>query len=88
MELLSDVKDQLVEKITIILPLSAIESTLVNELSTLVSEQSGPTELYFKISDPDENMYIDFIARPVKLSVGKQLISFLNECPELEFRIN
>ncbi|MEG1403613.1 DNA polymerase III subunit alpha [Bacteroides sp.] len=88
MELLPDVKEKLVEKMTIMIPLSAIDSTLVNELSTLVKERTGNTELYFKINDPDEKMYVDFIARPIKLSVGKELISFLNQHPELEFRIN
>ncbi len=28
------------------------------------------------------------ISRPVKLSVGRELITYLKERPELEFRIN
>lgn len=88
MELLPDVKDKLIEKITILIPLSVLDATLINELATLTKERPGNTELYFKVNDPDGKMYVDLIARPVKLSVGKELISFLNERPELDFRIN
>ena len=88
MELLPDVKEKLIEKITVFIPLSALNSALITELATLTKERPGNTELYFKISDPEGNMAVDFIARPVKLSIGKELISFFNERPELEFRIN
>ena len=46
------------------------------------------TALYFKVMDKDEKMHVDLISRPVKLSVGKDLITYLKERPELEFRIN
>ena len=33
-------------------------------------------------------MSVDLISRPVKLSVGRDLITYLKERPELGFRIN
>ena len=88
MELLPDVKEKLVEKITILVPLSVLNSAMVAELSSLTKDHPGNTELYFKVTDRDEKMHVDLISRPVKLSVGKELISYLKERPELEFRIN
>ena len=88
MELLPDVKEKLVEKITILIPLSALNSALVAELSSLTKDHPGNTELYFKVTDKDEKMVVDLISRPVKLSVGRELISYLKERPELECRIN
>ena len=88
MELLPDVKEKLVEKITILIPLSALNSALVAELSSLTKDHPGNTELYFKVTDKDEKMVVDLISRPVKLSVGRELIYYLKERPELEFRIN
>ena len=88
-ELLPDVKEKLVEKITVVIPLLKLDSALVTELSTLTKETPGETELYFKIKDPDDHaISLDFVAKPVKLSVGKSLISYLNEHSELEFYIN
>jgi len=33
-------------------------------------------------------MTVDLISRPVKLSVGRELITYLKERSDLEFRIN
>ena len=88
MELLPDVKEKLVERITISIPLDALDSTMIMELSTLIKDHPGTTELYFKVIDSDQNMHIDLFSRPTKLSVGKELVSFIKEKPELDFRIN
>ena len=88
MELLPDVKEKLIERLTISIPLNALDSTLIMELSTLIKEHKGNTELFFKVIDTDQNLQIDLFSRPIKLSVGKDLISFIKEKPELDFRIN
>ena len=88
MELLPDVKEKLIEKITILIPLSVLNKALITELSELTKARPGTTELYFRVTDPDSRMTVDLVSRPVKLSVGRELISYLKERPELEFRIN
>ncbi len=88
MELLPDVKERLITKLTILIPLSILNTTLVTELEALSKDSPGTTELYFKISDPESKMVVDLISRPIKLSVGRELISYLSEHPELDFRIN
>lgn len=88
MELLPDVKEKLIEKITILIPLAVLNKALVAELAELTKKRPGTTELYFKILDSDSKMSVDLVSRPVKLSVGRELISYLKEHPEFEFRIN
>lgn len=89
MELLSEVKEKLIEKITIVIPLPELNTALITELATLTKEVPGNTELYFKVTDPEENnLSVDFMARPVKLSVKKDLIFYLDEHPELSYYIN
>ncbi|WP_291530388.1 DNA polymerase III subunit alpha [Bacteroides sp. UBA939] len=88
MELLPDVKEKLIAKITIILPLSVLNPAVVAELAVLTKDHPGTTELCFEVIDPDTKKTVSLISRPVKLSVGRELISYLNERPELEFRIN
>ena len=46
------------------------------------------TGLYFKVVDEETKMDVNLVSRPVKLSVGRELVSFLKERPELNFRIN
>ncbi len=87
-ELLPEVKEKLVEKITIDIPLAVLDATLVTELSSLTKGTPGNTELCFNVIDTDEKMHVELASRSVKLSVEKELVTFLKENPELEFRIN
>ncbi|MGN0048406.1 MAG: DNA polymerase III subunit alpha [Bacteroides sp.] len=87
-ELLPDVKEKLIEKITIFLPLSALNKALVSDLSELVKRHPGNTELYFRLQDQEDHITLDMVSRPLKLSVGRELISYINEHPNLEFQIN
>ena len=88
MELLPDVKEKLIEKITIAIPLSALNTALVTELSEVVRTHPGSTSLYFRIQDTESRQNVDLVSRPVKLSVGREVVNYLKERPELEFRIN
>ena len=58
MELLPDVKEELVQKITIIIPLSVLNTALVTELATLTKESPGNTELYFKVTDDSDTNHM------------------------------
>lgn len=88
-ELLANVKEELVKKITIIVPLSVLNSEFINELSVLIKGSPGNAELYFKISDDaDSSMSVEMLSRPIKLSVGKDLINYLKEQTEVGFHIN
>ena len=90
MKLLPDVKDELIQKITIFIPLSVLNPGMITELASLAKKTPGNAELYFKVTDDLDNKHfsVDLVARPVKLSVSRELITYLNENPELRFRIN
>ena len=87
-ELLTDVKDDLVNTITIHIPLEELNSTLIAELSDLTKRSSGTTELYFKVTDRELNQTLDLHSKGLKISVGKELINLLKERKELSFQIN
>ena len=88
MELLPDVKERLIEKITVLIPLSVLNKALVDELAEVAQAHPGNASLYFKVVDEEAKMDVNLVSRPVKLSVGRELVSFLKERPELDFRIN
>ena len=88
MELLPDVKERLVERITIFIPLAALNKDLVTELANLTKSSPGHTQLCFKVSDKDSRMAVSLVSRPVKINVDRKLINYLKSRPELAFRIN
>ena len=87
-ELLVDVKDSLIEKITITAPLSAIDDRLITDISAMIKPYPGNTELYFFIQDPDGQMHINLISRAMKIEVKKELINYLKAQPLLDYKIN
>ncbi len=87
-DFLADVKDSLVEKITISVPLDALEDDTILSLNDIVKECPGNTELYFRILDPLGQMHLTMQAKATKVSVKKDLISYIESKPNLTYKIN
>lgn len=87
-ELLTDVKEKSIEKLTILTPLTALNEELILELSSLIKDHPGNAELYFKVKDTDGQMGVDMMSRSMKISVQKDLITYLRMKPELDYKIN
>jgi len=87
-QLLPDVKDRLIEKITITLPLHDMNSQMVEELSTLTKNNPGNSLLYFEVVDGERNMKVELFSRNYKINVKKELIDYLIENESLVFKVN
>lgn len=87
-ELLSEAKDHLIEKLTVTAPLSAINDQLIMEIASIAKSSPGTAELCFYIQDEDKQMYVSLMSRTMKISVEKDLVNFLKSQPQLEYKIN
>ncbi len=87
-QLLPDVKDRLIEKITITLPLHDMNNQIVEELSMLTKNNPGNSLLYFEVVDGEKNMKVDLFARSMKIDVKKELVDYLLESENIVFKIN
>jgi len=87
-QLLPDVKDNIIEKITITLPLHDLNSQMIEELSVLTKNNTGNSLLYFEVIDGERNMKVELFARGIKVNVKKELIDYLVENENILFRIN
>ncbi len=87
-DFLSDVKRSRIEKITVNIEAQSFDDTMMNELSTVVKDNKGNVPLFFKIHDVTTNNNITLACRdyPVELSTG--LVAYLDDCPELSYKIN
>lgn len=86
-QLMTEVKDDVVEKITLSVPLDAVTPELVTDLVELTAGKEGKTHLYFNIHS-GENTKTSLFARNMQISVQKKLISYISEHPEIEMQIN
>lgn len=87
-QLLPDVKDNVIEKITITLPIHEMNAQMVEELSTLTKNNVGNSLLYFEIVDGERNMKVELFARGLKINIRKELIDYLEENENILFKIN
>jgi DNA-directed DNA polymerase III (polc) len=86
--LLSEMKDKLVSKITLQIPLTELDDTTVAELSALVKNNSGNSLLYFQIIGEESHMNIQLFSRPTKIQVNKRFIDYLRDNLYIDFKIN
>ncbi|MDE7377936.1 MAG: DNA polymerase III subunit alpha [Paraprevotella sp.] len=87
-EFLADIKDKIIESITITMALEALDSDTVLSLSTLIKNNPGTASLYFQISDAEQQNHLSLQSKSAKVSVKKDLISYIENHPSLSYKIN
>lgn len=87
-QLLPDIKDQIIEKLTITLPLHEMSSQMIEELITLTKNNPGNSLLYFQVVDGERNIKVDLFSRNTKITVKKELIDYLISNEDMTFTIN
>ena len=87
-ELLPEVKDKLVEKLTITVPLDAVDDTLIEELSALFHAHPGNAELCFLVKENEERMHVNLKSRVMKIDAHKEIMTYLEEHPMFSVKIN
>lgn len=87
-QLLPDVKDNIIEKITITLPIHEMNATMIQELSILTKNNPGNSLLYFEVIDGEKNMKVELFARSLKINIRKELIDYLEQNDNILFRVN
>ena len=86
--LLQDEKDRLIEKISISVPIHDLDEPTINELSALIKNNPGQSLLYFRVIDSEHNISQSFFSQNIRLNVTQNLIEFLQENENIDFKIN
>lgn len=87
-ELLPDVKDSVIQKLTVQVPLSCINEDFVAEFNEQVKNNPGNVELCFTVLDDDQISQITMSTRKGSISVHKNLMDFLDSQTRVDYRIN
>ena len=86
-ELMSEVKDKSIQKITFDVPLDKLNSTMVEDLAEIVKENPGEAELVFNIHTSDSNNVV-LMSRKLKVRVEKKLVQYIKEHDEIGIKVN
>ena len=84
-ELLQDVKDKVINSMTIDLPLSVLDKELVSDLDTLTA-QPGNVTLKFNLKNADTHVSLSSAGR--KINVTPELVNYLKEVRNLDVKFN
>ena len=87
-QFMSKAKDENIEKFTILFDSSLVDEAMVTDLSTLISEHPGTIQLYFAIKNPDSPAPLILHSRNHTIDVNRELLSYIDNNPNLEYHIN
>ena len=87
-EFLYDIKDSLVTDFTIVMNLEKLSDDVLLSLTEILKNSPGNTNLFFRIRESEGSQHIILRSRSEKISVKKDLISYIEGQEGLSFQIN
>ncbi len=87
-ELLNDVKHKLIEKITIKVPIDEVSPELITDLTALVKDVKGNTSFNITVVDALNHYDVPLYSSNTKTEVTRNLISYIENIDNIEFKIN
>jgi DNA polymerase III subunit alpha len=86
--LLSSVKDELIKSVTLIIKAEDASNALIEELIELIKENKGDTELRFLFFELEERISLSMFSRSFKVRLNNDLISYLDDHPSIDYKVN
>ena len=87
-EYMNAVKDKSIEKVTIIADAANIDESTATDLSTIVSNNPGKTQLYFQLIDREHNTSVTLRLPDKGINLSKEIMDYVENNEELSYSIN
>lgn len=87
-DLLQEVRKNLVKSITVHLPLKAVTSELITDFEELAAKNKGSVLLKFLIRDAETNLSLQMFSRSTRIEITNEVINFFEANNNLAFKIN
>jgi DNA polymerase III subunit alpha len=86
--LLSEAKKDFIKSISLDLTLSMINEKIINELDEIADRNKGEVLLKFRVIEQEDNIAVNLFSRTKKISLSREVMSFLEKNPGIEVRLN
>jgi len=87
-ELLQEVRKNLIKSITIRMPLETLTSKFISDFETMTSKNKGSVNLKFNILDAETNISLQLFSRNTRIELSNEVIGFFEAHENLAFKIN
>lgn len=85
---LNNVREELVNNLAIRMSLNDLDESIVEEIKEQTSRNKGKTPVKFYIYDDKEGISLELFSRNTEVSLTNELIQYLENCPEIEYKVN
>ena len=86
--MLADVREDMIKNLILTVPLNFIDENLINEIDKYSDATQGAARLKIMVHDPEDNLYIEMFSRTKRIRLSDELIKYLQDQPELDFKLN
>jgi DNA polymerase-3 subunit alpha len=86
--LLSAVREDLINSLTIKIRADLINTEFIANLKTIIAENPGNKTLKFMVIDHDDKITLPLFSRSIKAGITNELISWLEDNTELDYKVN
>jgi DNA polymerase-3 subunit alpha len=87
-KMLADVREDMIKSLVLTVPLASIDENLIQTIEKYADPSQGSARLKIMIHDREENMYIEMFSRTRKINLSDELIKYLQDQPEIDFKLN
>ena len=67
---------------------TSIDETVVNDISTMLRNSPGSTQLYFQINDVTSNSYVLLRSKMGPISLKHKFMAYIEANPEMSYYVN
>jgi DNA polymerase-3 subunit alpha len=86
--ILNNAREELIKSISIRIPLDVLSDKILNDIKSHIINKNGKTNLKFLIYDDKENISVEMFSRNYTIYPSNQFISYLENIPEIEYKVN
>jgi DNA polymerase-3 subunit alpha len=90
-EILNDIRDKLVDKLTMSMPLDHIDEVFATDLSDMILRKKGNINIYFNVYDHISQSKVKLFSRQFRVQIDKEFFKMLKKYRDdgkLDFQVN
>lgn len=87
-EYLQSIKGKAIDRITISMATDGLNDQIVDELNEIIRESPGQTKLFFRLHDATGKSHVLLRSKSHNVDVKRNLISYIEQTPALDYKIN
>jgi DNA polymerase-3 subunit alpha len=88
MTVLNHARDEIINSLSIRMSINDIDEEFIDEIREQTAKSTGKAQVKFSIYDESEGISLDLFSRNTSVTVTNELISYLKERPEIEYKVS